>query len=292
MMDLNKLRRRDLEKLSAYLDGQLSESDAHRVESRIQTDAMLRMALQELANTRKMVSELPSVRPPRNFTLTPEMAGIRREVKLFPVFRFATVIATAAFAVLVGADALFLRSTAGIPLASEPARLMAEEAADFEVAVEEVAEAEGMLEAPMEDAVIGAAADDIAEADRGIAAPEALPLTTEGVQTPREPSLQGFGTETGAGLIGEETKVEPTGTVLAEGTQEQLDGEQSVGEEPTVEAPALVEPVPLQEIEPTPVPIMLVEPRPSVDPLRIAEIGLGTLALLSAAITFILRKAR
>lgn len=290
MMDLNKLRRRDLEKLSAYLDGQLSESDAHRVESRIQTDAMLRMALQELANTRKMVSELPSVRPPRNFTLTPEMAGIRREVKLFPVFRFATVIATAAFAVLVGADALFLRSAAEFSLTSQPARLVAEDVAELEVAVEEVVE--GMLEAPMEDAVIGAAADDIAQADKEIAAPEALPLTTEGLQTPRESSFQEFGTETGAGYIGEETKVEPTGTVLAEGTLEQLDGEQPVDEEPTVEAPALVEPEPLQEVEPTLVPNMLVEPRPSVDPLRLAEIGLGILALLSAAITFILRRAR
>ncbi len=291
-MVLNKLRRRDLEQLSAYLDGELSETDVRRVESRIHTDSVLRLALQELTNTRKMVSELPSVRPPRNFTLTPEMAGIRRGVNLFPVFRFATVIATAAFAVLVGADALFLRSAAGIPLSSEPARVIAEEAADFEAAVEEVTEAEGMLEAPMEDAVIGTAADDFSEADKGIAAPEVMPLITEGLQTPREPSFLGFGTDTGEEFIGEESKVEPTGTVLAEGTQEQLDGEQPVGEEPTFEAPALAEPVPLQEVEPTPVPVMLVEPRPSVDPLRIAEIGLGTLALLSAAITFILRRAR
>jgi hypothetical protein len=218
------------------------------------------------------------------------MAGIRREVKLFPVFRFATVIATAAFAVLVGADALFLRSAAEFPLTSQPARLVAEDAAELEVAVEEVVE--GMLEAPLEDAVIGAAADDIAEADKEIAAPEALPLTTEGLQTPRESSFQEFGTETGAGYMGDETKVEPTGTVLAEGTREQLDGEQPVDEEPAVEAPALVEPVPLQEVEPTLAPNMLVEPRPSVDPLRLAEIGLGILALLSAAITFILRRAR
>jgi hypothetical protein len=291
MVDLNKLRRRDLEQLSAYLDGELSENDARRVEARIKTDSTFSFALRELQNTRKLVSELPTVRPPRNFTLTPEMAGQRRGVNLFPVFRFATVIATAAFAVLLGADALLLRSPGAVPFAAQPARMMAENELDAAVVVEE--QAEGVLEAPLEDAVIGAAADDVAESGEGIAASEAMPLPTEGLQTPREPGFQGFGTDTGEGIIGEETKVEVTGTPLLEGGRQDPENlEQPVEDAPTAEAPAALEPAPPQEVEPTQIPITPEEPRPSVDPLRIAEIGLGIMALLSAAITFILRRAR
>lgn len=289
MMDLNKLRRRDLEQLSAYLDDELSEKDTRRVEARIEADSTLRFALQELQSTRKLVSKLPSVRPPRHFTLTPEMAGTRKGVNLFPLFRFATVIATVAFAVLVGTDALLLRSAADVPSAAQPARMMAEEELDA-AGVEE--QAEGVLEAPVEDAIIGAATDDVAGDVEGITAPEEMPLQTEETQTPREPSFQGFGTETNDGFIGEETKREPTATIFPDGTQEPGEVEQPVEGEPTLEAPAIVEPAPLQEVEPTLVPGVLEEPRPSVDPLRIAEIGLGTLALLSAAITFILRRAR
>lgn len=291
MVDLNKLRRRDLEQLSAYLDGELSENDARGVEARIETDSTFGFAFQELQNTRKLVSELPTVQPPRNFTLTPEMAGYRRGVNLFPVFRFATVIATVAFSVLLGADALLLRSSGAVPFAGQPARMMAEEELDAAVVVEE--QAEGVLEAPVEDAVIGTAADDVTEAGEGNAAAEVMPLPTEGMQTPREPGFQGFGTDAGEGFIGEETKVESTGTTLpVGGGREPDDVEQPVGEEPTAEAPAALEHAPPQDVEPTQVPITPEEPRPSVDPLRIAEIGLGTMALLSAAITFILRRAR
>ena len=132
MIDLNKIRRQDLEQISAYLDGELSENDARKVEARIQTDVTLRRVLRELQTTRKMIADLPEIRLHRNFTLTPEIAGVRQRINLYPVFRFATVIATAAFAVLVGADALTSRGFVATQEVPEAARMVLESEVDAE----------------------------------------------------------------------------------------------------------------------------------------------------------------
>ena len=71
---------RDLEQLSAYLDGQLSQSSRTRLETRIQSDPALASALEELRQTRAFLRRTPQRRAPRNFTLTPGMAGIRPPV--------------------------------------------------------------------------------------------------------------------------------------------------------------------------------------------------------------------
>ncbi len=89
---------RDLELLSAYLDGQLNPSDSARLESRLASDESLRAALDNLRSTRSLLRQLPSRRAPRNFTLTPQMAGIKPPTpRVVPVFRFATAIATFLF---------------------------------------------------------------------------------------------------------------------------------------------------------------------------------------------------
>lgn len=292
-MDLNKMRRRDLEQLSAYIDGELREKDARQVEARLASDSAYRLALEELKNTRELVSQLPTVQPPRNFTLTPEMAGIKRGLNLFPVFRFATVIATAAFAVLVGADALLLRG-GGLPsLRPEPIGMLAAEEARAVVPVDE--ELEGMMEAPLEDAVIGAEVAEGPEApaaEEDVEEPSAMVLPTEDLDAPSENRFQGFGTDTGEGFAAEATEVDTTATPMARATQTQMDGEQPAVEEPTPAPPIEAEPDQIQDVEPTQTPVLPEEPRPKVDPFRIAEIGLGALAVLSAAITLLLRRAR
>ena len=290
MMDLNKLRRRDLEQLSAYVDGELNEEQARQVEARITGDADLRVALQELKNTHKLVSDLPTVRPPKNFTLSPEMAGIGRGLNLFPLFRFATVIATSAFAVLVGADALLLRGGGLLAYGPEPARMMAADEVAEAIAVEE--DGQGLLEAPLEDAVIGVEGEENITAEADAEAPEAMLLPTEGFGTPGEPGFQGLGTDTSEGFVGEATKVETTATPMARATQTTSDIEQPAAVESTSTPPIDDTPAPVQVIEPTQAPVQPEEPRPQVDPFRIAEIGLGALALLSLAITLILRRAR
>jgi anti-sigma factor RsiW len=89
---------RDLELLSAYLDGGLNPSDSARFESRLASDENLRSALDNLRATRGLLLQLPARRAPRNFTLTPQMAGVKPPTpRAVPVFRFATALATFLF---------------------------------------------------------------------------------------------------------------------------------------------------------------------------------------------------
>ena len=86
---------RDVEKLSAYLDGQLKPSEIARLESRLQSDPELASVLKDLRQARGILRQLPHRRVPRNFTLTPKMVGQKPPLpRSYPVFRFATVLAT------------------------------------------------------------------------------------------------------------------------------------------------------------------------------------------------------
>ena len=95
---------RDLEQLSAYLDGQLSRSDLSRLEARIHADPEFAGALEELRQTRTLLQRAPQRRAPRNFTLTPRMAGIRPPVpRLVPVLSWASAVAMLFFIFTLGA---------------------------------------------------------------------------------------------------------------------------------------------------------------------------------------------
>lgn len=86
---------RDVENLSAYLDGQLKPSERARLESRIKSDPQLASILNDLRQTRSLLRQLPQRRAPRNFTLTPKMVGHKPPLpRSYPAFRFATVLAT------------------------------------------------------------------------------------------------------------------------------------------------------------------------------------------------------
>lgn len=86
---------RDVEKLSAYLDKQLKPSEIARLEARLQAEPELASVLQDLRQARSLLRQLPQRRAPRNFTLTPKMVGQKPPLpRTYPVFRFATVLAT------------------------------------------------------------------------------------------------------------------------------------------------------------------------------------------------------
>jgi hypothetical protein len=146
-----RISSRDLESLSAYLDGQLSRAEAASMETRLRDDAALREALDGLRQTKAALASLPVLRPPRSFTLTPEMAGIRPRRRAYPALRLATAIATVAFLAVSGLDALS-RSLGGVafgPAAPAPAaeQLMMEAPSESDEGVE--AERSAML-APTE----------------------------------------------------------------------------------------------------------------------------------------------
>jgi len=105
-----KISPREWEALSAYLDGQLSSKDRTRLEESLKARAELRSALDELRRTHLVLHSQAAMRAPRNFTLTPEMAGIKQDRPaarpLFPIMRFATVLATALFILVLAGDFL------------------------------------------------------------------------------------------------------------------------------------------------------------------------------------------
>jgi hypothetical protein len=86
---------RDVELLSAYLDGQLNQSDSAMLESRLVSEAGLRELLDELRVSRRILHDLPKRGAPRNFLLTPRMAGLKppEPAGYYPIFRLATGLA-------------------------------------------------------------------------------------------------------------------------------------------------------------------------------------------------------
>jgi len=89
------MNQRDLELLSAYLDGQLKPSESARLETRLQTDSQLASVLTDLRATRNLLRKLPARKAPRNFTLTRKMVGQNPPLpRAYPWFRFASALAT------------------------------------------------------------------------------------------------------------------------------------------------------------------------------------------------------
>jgi len=92
------MNQRDLELLSAYLDGQLNPSDSARLEARFKSDLQLVSVLNDLRATRNLLRKLPERKAPRNFTLTRKMVGQNPPLpRAYPVFRLATALATLLF---------------------------------------------------------------------------------------------------------------------------------------------------------------------------------------------------
>lgn len=86
---------RDVEQISALLDGQLPQQEAARLQLRIAADPELAAIYRQLSQSRALLRKLPARRAPRNFTLTPKMAGVRAPTpRSFPFFRFASAFAS------------------------------------------------------------------------------------------------------------------------------------------------------------------------------------------------------
>lgn len=101
------MNKRDLELLSAYLDGELKPSDSTKLEARLTSDPELASVLNDLRAARTLLRKLPARKAPRNFTLTRKM--VRQNPPLpraYPIFRFATAAATLLFFFSVAANAL------------------------------------------------------------------------------------------------------------------------------------------------------------------------------------------
>ncbi|MGA9531733.1 MAG: hypothetical protein WBR18_03365 [Anaerolineales bacterium] len=133
--DLKHLPRRDIERLSAYVDHELAQDEQARLEARLESEPRLRQGLAELRGTVGWLRQLPQVEPPRNFTLTPAMAGERRAGSRYPLLQFATAFAALAFLAVVGFDAVVANPVGGAFGAQMAEAPMAQQAAPPEEAL-------------------------------------------------------------------------------------------------------------------------------------------------------------
>ena len=290
MSRLSRLAPRDLDALSAYADGALSPAEQQALERRLQQDPALRWALQEIRTTSSLLRELPQVRPPRNFTLTPEMAGVRSGWLRTPLLQLATAVATLAFVITVGVDVFGGSVQSAAFRAAAPAQEMlmeapAEVAADaLEAgAAATVAETAAVAAAPME--VVTATPTAAVQAEEyanreapavGGAAPMAPVPSAAATPAPMAaaPTLSGECEVCGPDLVlptaAPQDKVAvtavPEGVAVTQETAAQV-----------IEPPA-VEPAPEAHL------------RAGVPTMRWLEIGLGAAALLLGAVTLWARR--
>ncbi len=96
MSRLDHLPPRDLERLSAYLDGDLTSQEAAQLRARLEADPELRLSLAEMRQVVTALHGLGEVRVPRSFALGAADVARRGEPR-FVVLRLATVLATALF---------------------------------------------------------------------------------------------------------------------------------------------------------------------------------------------------
>ncbi len=105
MKPSTSLPARDLEQLSAHLDGQLNDVEEQALLARLPREPGLQRALAELRQVREALRTLPPVRPPRNFTLTPSMVGLAApRTSRGLAFAWGSALASLAFVVLAAVD--------------------------------------------------------------------------------------------------------------------------------------------------------------------------------------------
>ena len=97
----------DVERLSAYLDHQLSPAEKTRLEARLRQEPELKAALADLQTTARLLHGLPTLTPPRNFTLSPsQVSKLSQTRPIFVKLRLTTAMATLALVGVIGGDLL------------------------------------------------------------------------------------------------------------------------------------------------------------------------------------------
>ncbi len=209
---ISQLSPPDLENLSAYLDGQLTASQAAQLKSRLARDADLREALEALRLTRFALRHTPRVNRRRNFVLMAEMVQKQRVVwRAFSASRIVAVAASVIFAVMVGGEVLLGGRMGSIAMApnAEPAILAQGDAAEVEASG--IGGGPAATEAPMEMAMEAPTeAPTEAPLDEPMAAiaPEATPETSPGAGDTAAPTEEAVvqATDDMASRVGDQGK--------------------------------------------------------------------------------------
>lgn len=273
---------KQIELLSAYLDDQLSAKARSDLESRLAADKDLKSMLEELRITRNVLRSLPTLKAPRNFTLTPEMVGMRKRVpRISLAMAFASVAASFLLVLTIAGDVLF---SVGLPAAMRSAAEPLVGYYEAEAPAEEVPAAMEAAEAPL---AVEAEPDVDAQksietfadtGDDGVAERAASPEENE--------ALEG---------VGEAEAAEPEAPAEFEAPAPTQTG-LAVADEVVVQATETHVPTPISEVilQPTALPVqpepIQPEPRTRISFVRIIEIGLAGIAVITGSIALILRR--
>lgn len=109
----------DYERLSAYIDGELTDTERAALENQLDADPDLRQALHSLRQTVLLLRQMPELKAPRNFTLTRDMVE-QRPVLPFPLTFAFSALSAAAAVVLLAFGGYFLLRTGFSPQAAMP----------------------------------------------------------------------------------------------------------------------------------------------------------------------------
>lgn len=122
---------RDLELLSAHLDGQLTPGEAEALLARLEHEPELTAAFKQLQRTRSLLRRAPQRRVPRSFMLTAKMVGeqARGGLGAWSSFNFASALAALALILVLVTDFSYNGMPAlgaGAAESQEPMLMMAE----------------------------------------------------------------------------------------------------------------------------------------------------------------------
>jgi anti-sigma factor RsiW len=253
----------DLERLSAYIDGELSQADVAELEARLSSDPDLRRALLELRSVVNAARSIPAKRLPRSFILSPEMVSARRGIR-FPVLQLASALSALAFVVLFSVDLM------GTPASVQRAIQPAGEAQMFEAPAEEApALAAQGPEAPAEGPMLDAAgAESAAEPEQAAPLAGEGELETGAMKYSATP-LSTIGAEMRAAADEALALATATAPMVSESASDAIENRAEVQPEFSRSEPSAA---------------------PGLSGLRISEIALASLSLSLAALSLILRR--
>lgn len=219
-----RISNRDLEALSAYLDGEISADQKQALETRFKSENNLLQAYLELRRTRMVLRSAPRVRAPRNFTLTPRMAGVRPTRNWsFPVLSMASAVAGLLFILVLLGDLYTTRQS--LPTTLQLAQGEATEAFELKAPPEETQQP--LIESipPQLESELGADKSKLTAPlptqEGSAAAQEAVQTTPEPTMSAREmqlaasPTEEGYPSPLAAEVPGETVtggRLQPTGT--------------------------------------------------------------------------------
>ncbi len=251
------------ERLSAFLDGELSPQERSAVERHVATCQDCQWNLETLRQTVQWMRELPTVAVPRAFTVRvptqPARAPRRRWT--VPVLQGATALVAVLLLFAVAGDYLL---TGYLPGSVSETDMVKQEATA--VAVEVTVEVESVVKA-VEVESEAVVVEEVLEVEEAMLVPSPSEVAKEPAPAePEEGEIRAAVTESpessGMGISGFET---PAGEGTAEADLVGTEPAAAPVEEPVAEAPT-AEPEPTLAVQPTPEPLTSVAPTLAVQP--------------------------